>query len=85
MYGSGSGKEQQRSGEIFGVLKQLQEEMKGALSEAQKTEAARAATFAELRSAKTSDRHGPKGGVINYQKSDFSLKIDILLHNWASK
>ena len=26
-----------------------------------------------------------KGGVINYQKSDFSLKIDILLHNWASK
>ena len=30
-------------------------------------------------------RHGPKGGVINYQKSDFSLRIDILLHNWASK
>ena len=26
-----------------------------------------------------------KRGVINYQKSDFSLKIDILLHNWASK
>merc|ERR1719331_2373079 len=44
-----------QSGEIFGVLKQLQEEMKGALSEAQKAEAARAATFAELRSAKTAE------------------------------
>ena len=30
-------------------------------------------------------RHGPKGGVINYQKSYCSLKIDILLHNGASK
>merc|ERR1719272_111165 len=43
------------SGEIFGVLKQLQDEMKAALSDAQKTEAARAATFAELRAAKTSE------------------------------
>jgi len=43
-----------QTGEIFGVLKQLQEEMKGALSEAQATEANRAATFAELRAAKTS-------------------------------
>jgi len=43
------------SGEIFGVLKQLQEEMKGDLSEAQSTEATRAATFAELRTAKTSE------------------------------
>jgi len=44
-----------QSGEIFGVLNQLQDEMKAALSEAQQTEAARAATFAELRSAKTSE------------------------------
>merc|ERR1719380_551724 len=44
-----------QSGEIFGVLKQLKEEMEGDLSEAQKTEAARAATFAELRAAKTSE------------------------------
>jgi len=44
-----------QSGEIFGVLKQLKEEMEGDLSEAQKTEAARAATFAELRSAKTEE------------------------------
>merc|ERR1719258_853490 len=44
-----------QSGEIFGVLKQSQEEMKADLSEAQKTEAARAATFAELRAAKTSE------------------------------
>jgi len=43
------------SGEIFGVMKQLMEEMKGDLSEAQKTEATRAATFAELRAAKTSE------------------------------
>jgi hypothetical protein len=44
-----------QSGEIVGVLKQLKEEMEGDLSEAQKTEAARAATFAELRAAKTSE------------------------------
>jgi len=43
------------SGEIFGVLKQLQEEMQGALGEAQKTEAMRASGFAELRAAKTSE------------------------------
>merc|ERR1719380_205595 len=43
------------SGEIFGVMKQLKKEMEGDLSEAQKTEAARAATFAELRAAKTSE------------------------------
>merc|ERR1719366_26156 len=44
-----------QSGEIVGVLKQLKEEMEGELSEAQKTEATRAATFAELRAAKTSE------------------------------
>jgi len=44
-----------QSGEILGVLKQLKEEMEGDLSEAQKTEAARAATFAELRAAKTEE------------------------------
>jgi len=44
-----------QSGEIFGVLKQLQEEMKADLSEAQKTEAARAANFAELRKAKEAE------------------------------
>jgi len=44
-----------QSGEIFGVLKALQDEMNADLSQAQKTEAARAATFAELRSAKTSE------------------------------
>merc|ERR1719491_1182319 len=43
------------SGEIFGVLKALDDEMKADLSEAQKTEANRAATFAELRQAKTSE------------------------------
>jgi len=44
-----------QSGEIFGVLQQLQDEMKADLSEAQKTEAQRAALFAELRAAKTSE------------------------------
>jgi len=43
------------SGEIFGVLKQLEEQMQGELKESQETEAARAATFAELRAAKTSE------------------------------
>merc|ERR1719265_2974385 len=44
-----------QSGEIMGVLKQLQEEMKAALSDAQKAEAAQAAAFAELRAAKTEE------------------------------
>jgi len=44
-----------QSGEILGVLKQMQDEMKADLSEEQKTEAARAAAFSELRSAKTSE------------------------------
>jgi len=44
-----------QSGEIFGVLKQLKEEMEADLAEAQKTEALRAAAFAELRAAKTSE------------------------------
>jgi len=43
------------SGEIFGVMKQLQKEMETDLSEAQKLEADRAANFAELRAAKTSE------------------------------
>merc|ERR1740115_74713 len=43
------------SGEIFGVLKQLEEQMQGELKESQETEAARAANFAELRTAKTSE------------------------------
>jgi len=44
-----------RSGEIMGVLRQLEEEMQGDLSEAQKTEADRAAAFAELREAKEAE------------------------------
>jgi len=44
-----------RSGEIMGVLKQLKEEMEGDLGEAQKEESARAASFAELRAAKTQE------------------------------
>jgi chromosome segregation ATPase len=43
------------SGEIFGVLKQLKAEMEADLGEAQKTEAARAANFADLRKAKTEE------------------------------
>merc|ERR1719428_810510 len=42
-------------GEILGIMKQLKEEMEGDLSEAQKTEAARAGAFAELREAKTAE------------------------------
>jgi hypothetical protein len=44
-----------QSGEILGIMKQLKEEMEADLSEAQKTEAERAAAFAELRDAKNSE------------------------------
>merc|ERR1719421_1596651 len=44
-----------QSGEILGIMKQLKEEMEGDLSEAQKTEAARAGAFAELREAKNDE------------------------------
>merc|ERR1719236_383221 len=44
-----------QSGEIFGVMKTMKEEMEADLSEAQKTEAERAATFADLRTAKTQE------------------------------
>lgn len=42
-----------QSGEIVGVLKQLQDEMTADLSESQQREVARAKTFEELRAAKT--------------------------------
>jgi len=63
------------SGEIFGVLKQLKEEMEGDLSSAQKTEAARAATFAELRSAKTSEIE--QGEKMAETKEDELAKTDM--------
>merc|ERR1719359_1346811 len=44
-----------QSGEIVGILKQMKEEMEGDLLESQKRENARAAAFAELRAAKTSE------------------------------
>jgi len=44
-----------QSGEIFGVLKQLQEEMAGDLKDAQKLEQERSAAFQELKSAKTEE------------------------------
>merc|ERR550537_145227 len=44
-----------QSGEILGIMKQLKEEMEADLSDAQKTEASRAAAFAELREAKNAE------------------------------
>mmetsp|Transcript_95734 Transcript_95734/g.253010 ORF Transcript_95734/g.253010 Transcript_95734/m.253010 type:complete len:726 (+) Transcript_95734:59-2236(+) len=44
-----------QSGEIFGVLKQLGEEMAGDLKDAQKFEQERSAAFQELKSAKTEE------------------------------
>merc|ERR1719393_529995 len=44
-----------QSGEIMGVLKQLKAEMEADLKDAQDIEAKRAATFAELRKAKTEE------------------------------
>merc|ERR1719301_120347 len=44
-----------QSGEILGIMKQMKETMEGDLSEAQKTEAQRAAAFDELREAKRAE------------------------------
>mmetsp|Transcript_43648 Transcript_43648/g.126008 ORF Transcript_43648/g.126008 Transcript_43648/m.126008 type:complete len:772 (+) Transcript_43648:66-2381(+) len=47
-----------QSGEIFGILKQMKEEMEAGLSESQKREQGRAASFSELRSAKAEEIKG---------------------------
>jgi len=44
-----------QSGEILGVLKQLKDEIQASLSDSQKEEAEAAATFSELRTAKTAE------------------------------
>ena len=44
-----------QSGEIFGIMKQMEEQMKSDLSSAQSEEASSAAAFAELREAKQSE------------------------------
>jgi len=44
-----------KSGEIFGILNELKDQMSADLSESQKAEAAKAATFAELRASKTAE------------------------------
>jgi hypothetical protein len=63
-----------QSGEIFGVLKQLKEEMTADLKEAQKTEAAKAAGFAELREAKTAEIEN--GEKMAETKEDEKAKAD---------
>jgi hypothetical protein len=63
-----------QSGEVFGMLKQLQEEMENDLSEAQKLESSRAATFAELREAKTAEIEG--GEKSAEAKEDEKAKAD---------
>jgi len=62
------------SGEIFGVLKQLDEDMKSDLSDAQKLEAKRAGDFADLRSAKSAEIEG--GWKSSEQKEDEKAKAD---------
>jgi hypothetical protein len=62
------------SGEIFGVMKQFQKEMQTDLSEAQKTEAARASNFAELRTAKTAEIE--TGEKMAETKEDEKAKCD---------
>jgi septal ring factor EnvC (AmiA/AmiB activator) len=64
-----------QSGEIMGVLRQLQEEMQGALGDAQKTEASRAGLFAELRSAKTAEIES--GEKMSEAKEDELAKTDM--------
>jgi len=63
-----------QSGEIFGVLKQLQEDMEKDLSESQKTESKRAGDFADLRKAKTEEIDG--GWKSSEQKEDELAKTD---------
>jgi len=63
-----------QSGEIFGVLKQLQEDMEGDLSDAQKTESKRAGDFSDLRAAKTSEIEG--GEKSSEEKEDQLSKAD---------
>jgi len=63
-----------QSGEIFGVLKQLDEDMKSDLADAQKLEAKRAGDFADLRSAKTAEIDG--GWKSSEQKEDEKAKAD---------
>jgi len=63
-----------QSGAIFGVLKQMQDEMKADLSEAQKTEAGRAGLFAELRAAKVSEIEA--GEKMSEAKEDELAKTD---------
>lgn len=63
-----------QSGEIFGVLKQLKEDMENDLSEAQKTEAKRAGDFSDLRKAKTAEIEG--GEKSAEEKEDELSKAD---------
>jgi hypothetical protein len=63
-----------QSGEIVGVLKQLKEEMEGDLSESQKLESERAASFTELRAAKTSEIEN--GEKMSEQKEDELANTD---------
>jgi chromosome segregation ATPase len=57
-----------QSGEIFGVLKQLKEDLEGDLSEAQKLEMQRAAAFAQMREAK--EEEIAKGEAMAEKKED---------------
>jgi len=63
-----------QSGEIFGILRQLKEQMEGELSESQKLEQERAAAFAELRSAKEAEL--ANGYKMSEQKEDQKAQTD---------
>jgi len=66
-----------QSGEIFGVLKQLEEEMQGDLKEAQAIEQERAAAFAELRAAKSEEIKNNE--AMEEQKEDELANMDSTL------
>jgi len=63
-----------QSGEIFGVLKQLEEEMQGDLKEAQAIEQERSAAFAELRAAKSEEIKNNE--AMEEQKEDELANMD---------
>jgi len=66
-----------QSGEIFGIMKQMEEQMKSDLSQAQSEEASSAAAFAELREAKQSGI--ANGGRMAESKEGELAQTDISL------
>lgn len=66
-----------QSGEIVGIMKQMQEQMQGELKEEQESEGAKAAAFSEMRAAKQAAIDA--GDKMSEQKEDELAKTDNLV------